>query len=241
MSPTFKAPSRRQSLKWLAAAVAVIPGIPTAASAQTVAAEAPHKTGLNPLIKWPDLALPVNASTGYGSDPNIMDPSVPWPLILSAGDKAVLNLLGDIILPQDATSPGAGQLDIAAFIDEWVSSPYESQSGDRLRILSGLRWLDDQSAWLCGKPFINADTGSRTLIIDALMLEPVPDFLMEASGFFSRLRGLVVGGYYTLPEGTAALGYIGNSPFIGPYPGPDDAALGHLRRLLASLNLPYPA
>lgn len=233
--------SRRQSLKWLAAAVAVIPSVPAAAFAQTGVSEAPHKTGLNPLIKWPDLALPVNAGTGYGSDPDIMDPSVPWPLILPAGDKAALNLLGDIILPQDDASPGAGQLDIAAFIDEWVSSPYESQAGDRLRILSGLRWLDDQSRWLCGKTFIEADTDSRTLIIDALMRDPAPDFLIEASSFFSRLRGLIVGGYYTLPEGKTALGYIGNSPFIGPYPGPDDAALGHLRQLLASLNLPHSA
>lgn len=230
--------SRRQSLKWLAAAAAAIPAIPAAALAQPGTAP---KTGINPLIEWPNLVLPVNAGTGYGSDPNLMEPSVPWPLILSAPQKAVLNLLGDIILPKDDTSPGAGELDIAAFIDEWVSSPYEAQSGDRLRIVTGLHWLDDQSRWLCAKPFIDADGGSRKIIIDALMLDPVPDFLMQPSSFFSRLRGLVVGGYYTLPEGTAALGYIGNKPFIGPYPGPDDAAITHLRQLLASLNLPYPA
>ena len=238
MTPTFKAHSRRQSLKWLAAAMAVIPAMPVAALAQQGTAP---KTGLNPLIKWPDIVLPANAGMGYGSDPNIMEPSVPWPLILSAGDKKVLNLLGDIILPKDETSPGAGDLDIAAFIDEWLSSPYEAQSGDRMRVLTGLRWLDDQSQWLCSKPFIEADAASRKIIIDALMLDPVPDFLMEASSFFARLRGLVVGGYYTLPEGTVALGYIGNKPFFGAYPGPDDAAFTHLRQLLASLNLPYPA
>ena len=40
-----------------------------------------------------------------------------------------------------------------------------------------------------------------------------------------------------LPEGKADMGYIGDQPTEGPYPGPDQAALAHLAGLLDTLKL----
>ena len=46
--------------------------------------------------------------------------------------------------------------------------------------------------------------------------------------FFARLRGLMMTGFYTLPEGMADIGYMGNKPVLGAYPGPTPEAMAHL-------------
>ena len=53
--------------------------------------------------------------------------------------------------------------------------------------------------------------------------------------FFSKLRTLVFGGYFTSPEGMVDIGYIGNIPIIGDYPGPTDEAMTHLNEIIANL------
>ncbi|ESQ91260.1 hypothetical protein ABAC460_06760 [Asticcacaulis sp. AC460] len=223
--------SRRTTLAWLAAAATAIPAVPAAARADKPVAV----TALNPQIAWPDLELPVNAALGYGTDPDLMNPTAPWPLLLSADGRKAINILGNLILPPDESGPGAGDIDIAAFVDEWISSPYEAQAGDRRKVINGLAWLNAQA----GKPFAKADAATHARIVDALMLDPVPDFLVEPAGFFGRLRGLIVGGYFTAPEGKAAIGFQGNTP-MKDYPGPSDEAVEHLKGLLKQLNLPYP-
>jgi len=63
----------------------------------------------------------------------------------------------------------------------------------------------------------------------------VPEF-EHAVQFFSRLRRLVFGGYFTSPEGVEDIGYIGNVPIAGDYPGPTDEAMEHLNRVIADLE-----
>jgi len=55
--------------------------------------------------------------------------------------------------------------------------------------------------------------------------------------FFARLRGLMLSGFYSLPEGIADIGYLGNKPSLGPYPGPTKEAMAHLNASLAKLGL----
>jgi hypothetical protein len=226
-------PTRRRSLQWMLAAFAAVPAFPQV----TLAADG-VVSRLDAKIAWPDLVLPVNASVGYGSDPNLMEPSAPWPLSLNARQKAVLNLIGDIVLPREGDDPGAGELMIADFVDEWVSSPYEGQGWDRKQVVNLLAWLDLQGRALVGKDFIDAGKPTQDLIVAELMADPVPQHLFQASSAFHRLRGLIVGGYCTTPEGKAAIGYMGNTPVIGEWPGPTDEAMAHLRGLLKDLKLP---
>jgi hypothetical protein len=226
-------PTRRRTLQWMFAGLAAVPALPQLAMA------ADGVTGaLDPKIAWPNLELPVNASLGYGTDPNLMEPSVPWTLILSAQQKAVLNLIGDIVLPREGDDPGAGELMIADFVDEWISSPYEGQAWDRGLILNLLAWLDLHGRALSGKDFLDAGKPTQDLVVAELMRDPVPQHLFQASSAFQRLRGLIVGGYCTTPEGKAAIGYLGNTPVIGEWPGPTDEAMAHLRALLKDLKLP---
>ena len=55
--------------------------------------------------------------------------------------------------------------------------------------------------------------------------------------FFSGLRALVVGAFFTSPEGMRDLGYIGNTPIYGDYPGPTPEAMVHLESLVENLGL----
>jgi hypothetical protein len=215
------------------AAFVAVPALPNIVLASDGLAGA-----LDPSVAWPDLALPVNASLGYGTDPNLLEPSTPWPLILSTRQKAVLNLIGDTVLPREGEDPGAGELKIADFIDEWVSAPYEGQAWDRQQVANLLAWLDLHGRSLSGKDFLDSGRPVQDLIITELMRDPVPQHLFDASQAFHRLRGLIVGGYCTTPEGKAALGYQGNTPVIGEWPGPTDEAMAHLRGLLKDLKLP---
>ena len=40
-----------------------------------------------------------------------------------------------------------------------------------------------------------------------------------------------------MPEGMADIGYMGNTPSVGPYPGPTQEALAHLNASLTKLGL----
>ncbi len=225
--------TRREGLAWIAAAAAAMPLTAKAQAPAPVTAALPM---LDPVAPWPTATLPPVTAAGYGSDPDLMNPKAPWPLILSDEQKALAKLLCDLILPKDDASPGAGEVGVADFIDEWVSAPYPTQSDDRDLILRGLAWLDAQAG---AGGFAAATPAQQTRILDAIALSR-SDALGQPSSFFSRFKTLVICGYYTLPEGKAALGYIGNQPVVGPYPGPTPEAMDHFHALLASLNLKDP-
>ncbi len=74
-----------------------------------------------------------------------MHPTIPWPLTLSDNQRAVVKICAGLMLPADAHSPSAATLPIDAFVDEWVSAPYQQQQRDRHIILSGLAWLDAEA------------------------------------------------------------------------------------------------
>ena len=54
-------------------------------------------------------------------------------------------------------------------------------------------------------------------------------------------RQLVVGAYVTSPQGMQDLGYQGNVPIAGDYPGPTPEAMTHLHSLLNDLDLKSPS
>src|SRR3954463_1851323 len=129
--------SRRVTLAWVAAASA----LPYAANAQ--GASTPG---------WSDAAIPPVQAPGYGQDPNLQNPSVPWPLTLSTRQREILRTAAGLMLPADQRPACRAGLGLDAFIDEWVSAPYPDQRRDRELILKGLEWLDGE----CRQRF-NAD------------------------------------------------------------------------------------
>ncbi len=67
-----------------------------------------------------------------------------------------------------------------------------------------------------------------------------PELALQAR-FFERFRYLAVGAYYTTEAGMKDVGYVGNVPIAGAYPGPSDEALAHLAGVLKHLGLRMPA
>ncbi|UZK69041.1 gluconate 2-dehydrogenase subunit 3 family protein [Sphingomonas sp. S1-29] len=226
-------PSRRTTLQWMIAAAAtpLARWMPPAS-----AAEGASTPLLGPIADWPG-APPLPTTKGYGRDPTLMEPKVAWPLTLTRAQRTTIDLLGDMILPADDVSPGAGQLGVGAFIDEWISAPYPTQQGDRATVLGGLDWLDRQSIAQHRKAFAVIGEPMRGTMLDALCAAAPAGKLEMPVKFIDRLRHLFVLGFYTLPEGKKDMGYVGDQPTEGPYPGPSVDARTHLAALLAELKL----
>ncbi len=216
--------SRRVTLAWVAAAAA----LPYTAGAQEAATPAP----------WSDDAIAPLTATGYGQDPDLQHPSVPWPLTLTSHQRDAVRIAADLILPADDRSPSGGSLHLDAFIDEWVSAPYPDQSRDRVTILKGLDWLDAECRERFKTDFSGSTEEQRRAVFDLIAWRgKVAPGYQRAAQFFARLRGLMMMGFYSLPEGTADIGYMGNNPVLGPYPGPTREALAHLNEAMTGMGL----
>jgi hypothetical protein len=63
---------------------------------------------------------------------------------------------------------------------------------------------------------------------------------LDLTEFFQRFRFLAVGAFYTTAAGIEDIGYIGNVPISGDYPGPSRAAMTHLAGVLEKLGLSLP-
>jgi hypothetical protein len=186
---------RRETLAWLARALALGLGSPA--------------WGLSPLADAPP-------AEGYGRDPNLAEPAVPWALTLTRDERASVVRLVDLMLPADAHSPAASTLGVAEFVDEWISAPYPIQQADRRCLLDGLRWLDARTP----HRFVELEDDAARRILDAIC-DPSRAPALEPARFFARLRQICLIGYYTTAVGAAELGYVGNQvsrQFDGPPP-----------------------
>lgn len=219
--------SRRVTLAWIAAASAnaFAPGLSQAAES-------------GPPIAWSNAGVPPVTAPGYGHDPDLNAAVVPWPLTLNPHQRAMLRLAADLMLPADARSPSGGTLPLDAFLDEWISAPYPQQQQDRALIVSGLAWLDAESGRRFGQDFISASDAQRRAVFDAIAFrDKVQPGYEQPAQFFARLRALMLAGFYTLPEGMADIGYLGNKPQLGDYAGPTPEAMANLNASLVKLGL----
>lgn len=159
-----------------------------------------------------DLARQVSGPTGTLTDPDLRAGLVPWSRTLGSAELALLKRLCEIILPADERSPSAADLACHDFIDEWVSAPYPRQQRDSKIILAGLNWLDQQATEQnLGETFLQLATAQQTAILDSICT-PATATNREAAGFFSLLRSLVCGAFFTTQAGMDDLQYIGNKP-----------------------------
>jgi hypothetical protein len=224
--------SRRATLAWVAGAVAV-----GALASPWLLGHTAKIADPDAPPNWPKLDLQPITARGYGSDPDLVDPSVPWPLTMSPTQRAHAKTVSGMILPADAHSPSAADLPIDAFIDEWISAPYPQQQEDRVLILSGLGWLDAECKARFGGDFASVSDAQRRAVLDDIAWQGriKPGYELPAH-FFTRLRSLVMGGFYSLPEGLKDIGYMGNAPST-EWPGPAPDALAHLDAGLLKLGL----
>ena len=212
---------RRVTLQWMLAAMA-------AGTAPVQGAyAAPSTSG-----PWPSPAPDPVKGPGYGTDPNLLEPVVPWPKTLSATQLQTAAALCDTILPAEGKYPTPSAIGIHQFVDEWVSAPYPQQAADRAVILNGFAWVEAEAKARYDKSYAALDEAGRALILaDAAKSSP------QGRTFLDRMKFLTTGAYYTSEQGIEELGYIGNTPMDGDYPGPTPEALSHLDSVLTKFNL----
>jgi hypothetical protein len=204
-------------LQWIAAG-SLVARLPPQSAATPIRSVSPH------------------TSMGYGTDPDLKDPMVPWPLVMTAHQIQQTAVLADLILPGSAHSQAPSALRIPDFVNEWVSAPYPDQAQDRSVIFAGLEWIDEE-AKRRGRPrFLDLDRRVQGQVVDGLAQKvPEPPFASQVQ-FLKRLRYLVVGAYYTTPEGFKEIGYMGNVP-LASYPAVTDEERRILDSGLAKLGL----
>ncbi|TLD68749.1 gluconate 2-dehydrogenase subunit 3 family protein [Phragmitibacter flavus] len=203
MKPERSAISRRDALKWLAGT--------SAAGVAAPAMAAPNETG------------PAPASTVGRHpihDPDFFKPVFPWEKLLSEEEMKTVTVLADIILPKDELGPSASELKVPEFINEWISAPYEDKVADRELIRGGIAWLNTESFRRFEKRFdeVNA-TGQIQIVDDICGAGEVKAEHQLGAKFFTLIRKLTLGGYYTHSGSWKQLGYVGNISLGGAYPG----------------------
>jgi len=194
--------SRRLTLQWVAS-MSIVMALP-----RTTKAEA--RNGTQRL-----------SSLGYGRDPDMGIAAVPWPLIMSATELHKTAVISDLILPGTTSAPAPSSIGIAEFINEWISAPYEEQLRDRSIVRDGLGWLDTEAIRRNNRTFLASTEEIRRSILDDLSTGSSKSFFAQGQLLFRRLRVLVVGAYYTTPEGFRDIGYTGNVPLAGYAPVTD--------------------
>jgi hypothetical protein len=209
----FSRIDRRTTLQWLAA-VTAWSAAPGRTLAETIAFQPTPK--------------------GYGTDPDLQSPVVPWGRTMTAHQLQMTAALADLILPASATAQAPSAVGVPDFVDEWVSAPYPQQQADRQILFKGLAWLDKEAAVRWRNPFLTVDEQHKLQILDEISSSKTPS---REHTFFRRLRFLVIGAYYTTPEGFKDIGYIGNVPQPS-YPPPTQQEIGILERELQKLGIP---
>lgn len=171
---------------------------------------------------------------GYGRDPDMLNPVVPWPRLMSETQLAATLTIVDFILPREGEAPSAIAVGVHELIDEWISAPYPEQSTDRALIFDGLTRLD-LMARRSGKAKDFAGA-SKAVQADVLRTVADPASKLATATFWKRLRRLVIGGYYTTEAGFADIGYIGNVA-LKEYPAPTPEMRAAMERVFQQLGL----
>ena len=189
--------NRRVALQWISSATVAIPLLELELAA----------------AKKPGVRPPSAVAKGYGPDPDLIrkyNPGDLWPLTFDKDQRRQMIVLCDVIMPADKTSPSASSLGVHDFVDEWISSPYPAQAGDRKTILEGMKLLEEKSVRR-GKPdFVSLPAKEQLVICEDLARKAKANQNRFPGSFFYRLRNLVAGGYYTTPDGMKDIGYVGN-------------------------------
>jgi hypothetical protein len=189
---------RRTTIKWMLAVSAALGG------AHGIRVEARAAAARSP------------SGRGYGTDPKLLkayEPGELWPLTFTPSQRHTAQVLCDLIIPADGSSPSASEVGVVEFLDEWISAPYESQRGDRTTLRDGFQWLDQQAAARHGegKSFVTLSREQQIAICDDICsIEDAKPEFVAAAKFFAVYRNLTAGGFYTTPQGRKDLGYVGN-------------------------------
>jgi hypothetical protein len=120
------------------------------------------------------------------------------PLYFTKDEFTLLDRLTELIIPQDAHSPGAHAAGVAAFIDRTVAEtflPEDKQSWNR-----GLAEVDRLSVENSKRTFLKAAKDQQIALLKKLA-QGEQDPKTEGEKFFGQLKNTTVFAYYTTAIG----------------------------------------
>jgi len=174
---------------------------------------------------------------GYGTDPNLVAPVVPWAFTLTPVERDLIGLLSDIILPGTQDQPAPSAAGVAEFFDEWLSAPYPQQETDRELVKNGLILIERMAEEKFAKPFAELSELQKAAIVTDIASAGPSDCQFEIKvQFFRRFRYLLLGAYFTSSIGPKAIGYIGNVP-LNSFPRVSDEVVEKIEIELRKLGL----
>lgn len=226
MSDDNPAPlKRRDALKLLAASAAAAP---LTSAFERKARVLPVVDTNPPTLEVDETAAPLAGPRGTPTDPDLVRPRVTWTNKLSTAELVTLSALCDVIVPADAKSPSAAAVGVPAYINEYVSAPYDGHKRDLVRVRGGLAWLNAESRRRYSRAFARLTMAQKTAICDDICYVPTakPEF-RAAARFFARVRDLTAEGFYTTDAGMKDIGYVGNIA-LPKWELPPKAVLKHL-------------
>jgi gluconate 2-dehydrogenase subunit 3-like protein len=128
---------------------------------------------------------------------------------LTEAEFALLDELGEMIIPTDDHSPGARAAKVAAFIDARLAEAWDQK--DRTDWRSGLALIDRLSQESNGVPFMKASPEQRVAVLTR-MSQNESDPKKPEERFFKELKSRVVYAYYTTEIGIKQeMEYKGNT------------------------------
>lgn len=201
---------RRTALKWMAGATAAMAAASRNGYAATAAAPSGQPYGRDPVL-----------NREYASGEL-------WPLTFTSHQRRTAAALCALIIPAEGAVPSAVDLKVQDFIDEWISSPYDAQKGDRELVLEGLGWIDREARARFGRDFAELKQAEMEAIANDICHAPdARPELAAGARFFAKFRDLTAGGFFSTPQGMDDIGYIGNMP-LPEYKGPPREVLEKL-------------
>lgn len=144
--------------------------------------------------------------------------------LFTAGDIALLDEVGETILPATPSSPGAKEAKIGDFMKVIVTDCYDEN--EQKIFTEGIRKLNETSGKRYGKDFLNLTAEQKHDLLVALDSEAA-EYQKGANGkksgdgspahYFTMMKQLTLWGYFTSePGATKALRYV---PVPGRYEG----------------------
>jgi len=217
---------RREALKVIAAAAAAA-SLAEGLSPSIADAQQPVQITRRPAAARTPVP-PKIGPRGTPTDPDLIAPKSPWPRLLTVGELATLSTLCDMIIPADDTSPAASTVGVPAYINEYVSAPYDWAERALVRVRGGLVWLDVESGKRFGRTFAKLTVAEKTGVCDDICFYPEakPEFKAGAR-FFGEIRNLTQSAFYTSEAGMKDLQYVGNVP-LARFDAPPAAVLRRL-------------
>jgi len=159
----------------------------------------------------------MQAGNGNGEKHAPIESNRNAPKVFDTHQYATLRSVCESIIPADGTSGGA----LDAAVPELIDLLASENEDYRTRLTGGLQWLDAACNERYGRDYLESSAEQRNELLHLIAYRENANQspgLSSGIAFFTFLRDLTLGGYFTSEIGMKSLPYLGNQ-FVAVFPG----------------------